>query len=210
MNKPLLLAIAATALSCSATSPVAAANLISAAVTGSNGRAIWNTTSATHNYTVFLESELGAALNPNGQAIDAVIGQGNSFVLLGDGWPIGGTRPSDPTYTLTLKFADGATISGVYDRFADADVLTPISAIVGNMTYTMTSFSWDRRNFDLVSGNVVGKGGDPRDYLGQVTFTAVQSAVPEATTWAMMLAGFGMIGLGLRSRAGALRRVASN
>lgn len=209
MTKALLLAAAAMTALLGATSAQAAANLVSAAVTGSNGQFTWNTTRMTQNYTLFLEPEPGTALNPAGQAINAEVGQINSFVLLGDGWPIGGTRPSDPTYTLTLKFADGAIITGVYDRFSDVDVLEPISATVGNTTYTMTSFSWDRRNFDTVGGNTVGKGGDPRDYLGQVTFTTAESAVPETTTWVMMLAGFGMIGLGLRSRAGALRRVAT-
>jgi hypothetical protein len=34
-----------------------------------------------------------------------------------------------------------------------------------------------------------------------------QSAVPEAATWVMMLAGFGMIGLGLRARGNTARRV---
>lgn len=200
MTKTILFAAAATALALVSTGANAAANLVSAAVTGSNGSTVWNTTSATGYYTVFLQQPLGNVMNPQGQAINDPTEAGlNSFTINGDGWPIGVKGASDPRYTMTLNFADGATISGVYDPLVD-DVLNATSTTVGGTTYTFTGFGWDRSRADNVSGNVAVKGGDGRDYAGQFSFTAVQSAVPEPTTWAMMLAGFGMIGLGLRSR----------
>jgi hypothetical protein len=41
-------------------------------------------------------------------------------------------------------------------------------------------------------------GGSTSDYLGQASFMA--TAVPEPVTWAMMIAGMGMIGGSLRYR----------
>ncbi len=200
MTKSILFAAAATALALVSTNANAAANLVSAAVTGSNGSTVWNTTSSTGYYTVFLQQPLGNVMNPQGQAINDPTELGrNNFTINGDGWPIGGKSASDPRYTMTLLFADGATISGVYDPLFD-DVLDATSTTVGNTTYTFTGFGWDRVRADNVSGNLAVSGGDERDYAGQFSFTAVEGAVPEPTTWAMMLAGFGMIGLGLRSR----------
>ena len=46
----------------------------------------------------------------------------------------------------------------------------------------------------LYSGQI-----DSRNMVGTVTFDA-PSAVPEAATWTMLIAGFGMVGLGMRSR----------
>lgn len=208
MNKAILFAAAATAMTLVSTGANAAANLVSAAVTGSNGSTVWNTTRSTGYYTVFLQQPLANVFNPQGQAINDPTEQGlNSFTINGDGWPIGGRGASDPTYTLTLQFADGATISGVYDPLAD-DVLNATSATVGTTTYAFTGFAWDRSRADIVSGNVATPGGDGRDYVGQFSFTAIDSAVPEPTTWAMMLAGFGMIGLGLRSRRNVSARLA--
>ncbi|WP_010215973.1 PEPxxWA-CTERM sorting domain-containing protein [Sphingomonas sp. PAMC 26621] len=208
MTKTILFAAAATALALVSTGANAAANLVSAAVTGSNGATVWNTTSSTGNYTVFLQQPLGNVMNPTGQAINDPTEAGlNSFTINGDGWPIGGKAASDPRYTLTLKFADGATISGVYDPLFD-EALDVTSSTVGNTTYTFVGFGWDRVHANNVSGNVARPGGDDRDYAGQFSFTAVEGAVPEPTTWAMMLAGFGMIGLGLRSRRSATPRLA--
>ncbi|WP_242139593.1 MULTISPECIES: PEPxxWA-CTERM sorting domain-containing protein [unclassified Sphingomonas] len=208
MTKAILFAAAATAMALVSTGANAAANLVSAAVTGSNGSTVWNTTSATGFYTVFLQQPYGKIMNPEGQAINDPTEAGlNSFTINGDGWPIGGTTDSDPSYTMTLKFADGATISGIYQK-GISGVLDATSSTVGDTTYTFTGFAWDRSHADNVSGNKAVAGGDTSDYAGQFSFSAVQSAVPEPTTWAMMLAGFGMIGLGLRSRRKEQAKVA--
>ena len=207
MNKTILFTAVATALVFFSTGANAAANLISAAVTGSNGATIWNTTSATRSNTVFVQQPIGNVMNPEGQALNDPTEAGlNSFSINGDGWPMGTKGASDPAYKMTLTFADGAQISGIYNVLFD-DVLDATSATVGNTTYTFTGFSWDRSRADNVSGTIARPGGDGRDYAGQFSFTAVESAVPEPTTWVMMLAGFGMIGLGLRLRRTAAPRV---
>ena len=68
--KTVLLTAAATALVFVSTGTNAAANLISAAVTGSNGATIWNTTSATRSNTVFVQQPIGNVMNPEGQALN--------------------------------------------------------------------------------------------------------------------------------------------
>ena len=45
---------------------------------------------------------------------------------------------------------------------------------------------------------------------GTITFTynpTISAAVPEPATWAMMLAGFGLIGSGMRRRNAVMARV---
>ena len=53
------------------------------------------------------------------------------------------------------------------------------------------------------SGITVGKGQTPA--LSHIIFFGDGSAVPEPSTWAMMLLGFGAIGIGVRRRPKSLR-----
>jgi hypothetical protein len=48
----------------------------------------------------------------------------------------------------------------------------------------------------VINGVSRGNGS----YGGQLTFTPVQGAIPEPSTWAMMLFGFGAVGFGMRRR----------
>jgi hypothetical protein len=60
-------------------------------------------------------------------------------------------------------------------------ILSPILLAVGNHTIN-------------VAGNLIGPNGS---YAGTIN---VQAAVPEAKTWAMMMLGFGAMGLAIRRR----------
>lgn len=199
MRTKFLTAAAAAAVAMVSTNAYAAANLTSVAIQGVGTSTIWNTAND-GNYTVFLQQPIGILLNANSEAVSDPTSAGlNSFLIAGEGAPPGTTTDIAAFILVTLNFADGAQISGLYNKAFD-DVISPISDTVGNTTYTLTGFSWDRTRADNVSATQAVSGGDRRDYAGQLSFTAVDSAVPEPATWAMMLAGFGMVGMGLRSR----------
>lgn len=53
---------------------------------------------------------------------------------------------------------------------------------------------------NLVTGSQETSGGNTRTLTGTVSAAAVPAAVPEPATWAMMLVGFGAIGLGMRRK----------
>lgn len=194
----MLFALAAT----TALAPAAhaAANLTSATVSGPSGT-VWNTTVDSF-YALFLQRPIGNLLNPNDNFSGSVTTEGmNNFAIFGEGFPSGGSANSDPVYTLTLNFADGAAISGNY--VGSTFTFTPGSAVtVGNTTYSMNGFGWDRSRADNVSAFQAVSGGDPADYTGQFSYNAVTAiaAVPEPATWAMLLLGFGVLGGALRTR----------
>lgn len=196
MKKLLLLStVAALAIGSSAQ----AANLISAAVTGPTGT-IWDTTSNSF-YTLFLQQPgLGNFLNPNDEAINANVTTGiNRFLLAGDGFPVGTINDSDPLYNITLRFADGAALTGRYTPLTNT-FAGGTSTTVGRTTYTLLEFSFRRNLGDSVSEFVARPGGDGNDYSGNFRFTTALAAVPEPASWAMLITGFGLVGGAMRRR----------
>lgn len=174
----------------------AATNLVSAAVTGPSGT-VWDTASNGY-YALFLQQPLGNILNKNDNfAGDPTTIGRNNFTIFGDGFPSNTDVNSDLFYTLTLTFADGATINGQW--LTTTNTFTPgASSTVGSTKYLLNGFGWTRSRADNVSPFVGVEGGDPSDYTGQFSFTA--TAVPEPATWAMMFLGFGMMGAAMRYR----------
>lgn len=199
MNKLALLAAGAASLAVAAPAQ-AAALLTSVTITGPSGT-VWNTAVDTY-YAVFLQRPFGNTLNPNDNFSGSATTAGlNSFVIAGEGWRAGDSQNSDMSYNLVLTFADGASITGdyVFDPAAPGGTFTGgTSSTVGGTTYTLNGFGWDRSRADNVSGFRAVSGGDPNDYTGQ--FSYIATAVPEPTTWAMFILGFGMLGFGMRRR----------
>lgn len=194
MKKYLAALAAATFLAPAAN---AATMLTSAQVTGPTGT-VWNTTVDSF-YTLFLQRPFGNTLNPNDNFSGSATTEGdNPFVIAGDGFRPGETQNSDPSYTLTLTFADGAVISGQY---VGSTFTGGTSATVGDTTYTLTGFGWDRSRADNVSQYQAVSGGDPFDYTGQFSYTAMMGAVPEPATWGMLVLGFGAMGAAMRRNA---------
>lgn len=195
--KRVLLAIALTASFAPAAH--AATNLTSATVTGPSGT-VWNTNSSDSFYTLFLQRPLGTLLNPNDDfGGSATTEGGNNFTIASEGYYPGTSENSDPFYTLTLMFADGATIMGDY---VESTFAGGTSATVGNTTYTLTGFGFDRSRADNVSAFQAVSGGDPFDYTGQFSYsaTAALGGVPEPATWALFVLGFGLMGSAMRTR----------
>lgn len=196
MKKYLVAGILAATM---ATGAQAQSNLTSATVTGPSGT-VWNTNAADTFYTLFLVRPFGTILNPNDNFSGSASTLGaNNFTTAGEGFPTGGSMNSDPFYTLTLMFANGAQITGQYV----GSVFTGgTSSAVGGFNYTLTGFGWDRSPADNVSAYRAVSGGDPADYTGQFAYSvAAVAAVPEPATWAMMLLGFGGIGFAMRRRS---------
>ena len=204
MKKYLLGAAAAAALTVVSSPAHAAANLIEATVTsglpGAPTGRIWNTDSADGFYALFLQQPFGNYLNPNEEVNDPTTEGLNAYTILGEGFfPGAGAVDSDPTYTLTLMFADGATLVGSYTR-ATQTFIGGTAVGAGGALYTLTNFTWERLASDNVQAFDPIPGGDPNDYFGGFRFTAA-NAVPEPATWAMMLMGFGAVGYSMRRRS---------
>ena len=199
MKKFLLATLAAASLATGAS----ALTLVNAAVTGSvagPGQTVW-TTANTGNYTLFLSSpNPGDYLNPNDESISIGIPNGTSRVLLtGEGYFPGNTLNSDPAYNLTLSFDSGQTLTGLY-TVATNSFSGGSSIVSGGRTFSLIEFSFTRNLADVVQANVATPGGDGNDYNGNFRISSVAGAVPEPASWALMIVGFGMVGVSARRR----------
>jgi len=205
-NVKLMLAAAVSVAALSGTAQ--AATIVGATVTGPSGT-VW-TTDANNFYALFLQgNNTSTYINPNRSISLPVMTSGNmSQLLVGEGFRAGETINSDATFNLALRFAGGQTLSGIYTVATNSFLGGANNTFTeGSTTYSLTNFFYNRGRADLVSGYTATPGGDPLDYNGSFTVSAVTSAVPETATWAMMLAGFAMIGAGVRSRKNQSVRV---
>lgn len=203
MKKLALLAAGVASLAVAAPAQ-AAATLTSVTISGPSGT-IWNT-AVDSFYAVFLQRPIGNLLNPNDNFSGSATTIGmNNFLIAGEGFRPGESANSDLLYTLTLNFADGAVLTGDY-LFSPAtpggSFVNGTSTTVGDTTYTLNGFGWDRSRADNVSAFQAVSGGDPFDYTGQFSYSA--AAVPEPATWAMFILGFGALGFGMRRRNAAV------
>lgn len=188
-----------------------ALTLVGATVTGPTGT-VWRTSGSsigsTSNYALFLASPTQAAfVNPNNQAISQNIAVGSTkFFLSGDGFPTTSTANSDNTYTLTLDFDQGRSLTGTYFRPTNT-FLTSSSIRDGQNVISIAKFSYVRFLGDSVSPYVATPGGNGNDYNGNFELSSVAGAVPEPASWAFMLGGLGVIGYAARRRNRASRVV---
>ncbi|WP_242139819.1 MULTISPECIES: PEPxxWA-CTERM sorting domain-containing protein [unclassified Sphingomonas] len=200
MRTKILTSVAATAIAMVSTNAYAAANLTNVSIQGLGSPYSWNTAMGSMD-TVFIQQPLGNIFNPNSEAINDPTSAGlNSFTINGEGLPVDSVLEAAQNYLITLTFADDATVSGIYNTLAPSDTFKGTTFDTGTTVYELTGFAWNRTLSDNVSAKQAVSGGSKADYAGQFSFTAVESAVPEPATWLMMLAGFGMVGAGLRSR----------
>lgn len=102
-------------------------------------------------------------------------------------------NPNQPYDWLT---ADGLFS---YDQvFRDAGYASNLGWMVG------TASGIEYNLFSNGDGSFTLAGGQGGHYINVSTGTLDAAAVPEAATWAMMLAGFGMIGFAMRARKPAV------
>ena len=100
--------------------------------------------------------------------------------------------------SITLRSTDNYGFSGGAYNGPVLKNLTNSSAFTG---WTLASDTLGLSSY-FINGNSIGANWQGRSIStsGSATFSGPAGAVPEPATWAMMLAGFGMIGFAARRR----------
>jgi hypothetical protein len=78
------------------------------------------------------------------------------------------------------------------------------TALVENTSFNSQSLPIFRLGTFAISTTAQNNGPRPFDNY-RITIAAATAAVPEPTTWAMMLIGFGAVGYSMRSRKAAYK-----
>lgn len=131
--------------------------------------------------------------------------QNFAFATSATNTPASFTAPVDSAASRNIRFTytgnTGIAVAGTDSTFASSGTpYTTIAPGMGNLgTFTVVSpypelakptLNYDGQSYKGTNGTVQGNVG----------FTSGPSAVPEASTWLMMLAGFGLVGLATRRR----------
>lgn len=181
-----------------------ALTLLGATVTGPTGT-VWRTAGASigspNNYALFLAAPTQASfINANNEPVNQSVSPGKTqFFLSGDGYPVTSTANSDNIYRLTLDFDGGRTLTGTYTPMTNT-FLGSGSIQDGLNTISLSEFSFVRFLGDSVSQYSATPGGDGNDYNGNLELSSVAGAVPEPSSWALMIGGIGVVGIATRRR----------
>ncbi len=132
---------------------------------------------------------------------DTALSLNNSgvFGLSTDGYPTGSLLTVDfaaPTSGISFTFNNYGTGNGSSASFYDAgNVLLGTLAI--DVSNGLTPYSFGGTGVSrVVFDNATGGGGSWIFGVGQLTY----GAVPETASWAMLIAGFGLVGAAARRR----------
>lgn len=114
---------------------------------------------------------------------------------------IGATGPVEGSFALDFS---GSLLSGLFSGTATAR--PGVTGLFDQVfTYTVTGgtgrFLGATGSF-MNNGTVDIRGGPPSRLT--LNFNGTINAVPEPATWAMMILGFGLVGVGIRRRRGAV------
>ena len=110
----------------------------------------------------------------------------------GNGSYFGGTTDFTTQFSLTYRNAMGAVIgTDTFNKVTPTSPSGPASFYFTGATVNNGSVKVSSLLYTVLASN------GPNPGLADINFTG---SVPEPTTWAMMLMGFGMVGFGLRSR----------
>jgi hypothetical protein len=104
-----------------------------------------------------------------------------------------GNFDSDPSLTLGCDFSTLCYVDIPWGYDASQNIVAITRAINTNNFDSVGSWSFDSRYPPNTSGG-------PQDVFARFTLSPVTPAVPEPSTWAMMLIGFGAIGFAARRR----------
>jgi hypothetical protein len=145
--------------------------------------------------------------------------EGSQFFSLN--WSPAGGVTLDNTITQTFSLTTASSLSfstvmttetGFASSTLQVTILDAAAAVVAQsdlFTNSAGNAAWDFKTFDFALGagtytialHGIGAGNAWDVLLDDVRLDATAAAVPEPATWAMMLAGFGMVGAGLRRRS---------
>ncbi|MBS0502751.1 MAG: PEP-CTERM sorting domain-containing protein [Proteobacteria bacterium] len=160
----------------------------------------------------------GACVDLDGSTSDAGLVSSNSYAFnAGDRVALsllfsGNQRNAPPPDTFSMTFNFGGPISGTYGAssstlgnfnfgsFTNQSSLTvTISNVAPGFSMTDFTFFFDPTNGGSTSFGLQDAGNDNIGIVIDNLSLAV-GAVPEPTTWAMMIAGFGLAGAAMRGR----------
>jgi hypothetical protein len=125
--------------------------------------------------------------NPTPQEVDGI-----SFTL----WDVFGSFPGSAFDVVDLRFYEAAALGGltIVDFFGGG--VTLIDAIGGQLfSGTLNSPMFAPGTYDLLDF-------DGREYT--LVISDPNGVIPEPATWAMMIAGFGLVGFAARRRSRAV------
>jgi hypothetical protein len=149
--------------------------------------------------TAYVVTNVNSAWTPNTTASGWISSVADGYTSVA---PI--TYTYSTTFSLAGLNASTASLSGVFAADDNASIyLNGIEIAAQGGTYGSTT-AFSSTTGDFVAGTntltfvTINSGGGPAGLDVAVSGTA--SAVPEPATWAMMLLGFGMIGMAVRSR----------
>lgn len=118
--------------------------------------------------------------------------------FLGDSATFKGGFGAFDGYNVLFNFADATTLN-IINGF-NANVLAPKATVTGGSGTIYGTVVVNDWNSSVTIGNAVGGGFAAVDVPG---LELVATAVPEAQTWAMLLAGMGLMGVVARRRKSA-------
>ena len=161
----------------------------------------------------------GAALSGGrGDLTDGVVA-GAAWNLVengaGTGPYVGWYRPATPDPVVTFHFAGSPTIAGIkihLDNTIYGGVTTPSKIFIDGIDTAFTGPAAGTIGFVNFTGlNLTGathtlgfqQNGNSWTFISEITFDGKSGGVPEPATWAMMIAGFGLVGATLRRRRAA-------
>jgi hypothetical protein len=107
----------------------------------------------------------------------------------------------DIVYEITgLDFDDTPSTPNLIQDFSATQIFKAPNVLITSDRASITPAGAFRMSFNQTTGS--GSG------LATITFGApIESAVPETTTWAMMLIGFGAVGYSMRSRKASKKAI---
>lgn len=127
---------------------------------------------------------------------------------------VNGAEPNAALYSTSVTFGTPTAFAGGFNSFTTA-ISTQLAA--GSYYLGLRPTTGAQNAHPLFAGAAANQtllgayGGSPNDYDASLTGfggqafrfdgAAVMAGVPEPTTWAMMIAGFGLIGGAMRRRA---------
>lgn len=104
----------------------------------------------------------------------------------------------------TSAWNDGATL--VVKGLSGSTELFSTSAVLNTTGPSLLTFNWagiDRVTFSISGGTDAGLGGGG-DYFALDNLSINVAGVPEPASWAMLIAGFGLVGATMRRRRAVL------
>jgi hypothetical protein len=180
-----------------------AGNTYSYGTTGSTDRAF-----GTLRSNALVPSITATFTNANATAITAL-----DIDYFGEMWRLGATGRTD-RLAFSYSVAGGAFVTAAALDFV-SPVTTGTGARNGNLAVNRRAISGSLSGLNILSGQSIvlrwndldisgSEDGLAIDDFGLSATVAAPAVVPEPATWAMMIAGFGLVGAGMRRRRVAI------